>query len=154
MTKNDDFRNHLFFLFLFALILGVELRWLSGNPSVNDSIILSKPILLSENIFETISNIFQFLIPIIIFIMALNQKNQSLKLIYMIGALPLALTPSVIHKIGFNSLYYIKIISLIVVVMFLLRYLAKTYRHSILNKNESGSDNIRPHKGPRGPRGL
>ena len=154
MSKNDDFRNHLFFLFLFTLILGVDLRGLSSNLSVNDSIALSKPILFSENIFETISNIFQFLIPVMIFIMALNQKNPSLKLIYLIGALPLALTPSVINKIGFQSLYYFKIISLFVVVMFLMRYLAKTYRHSILNKNESGADNIRLHKGPRGPRGL
>lgn len=156
MIKNDNFRNHLFFLFIFTLILGVELRGLSSNLTVNDSIMLSKPILFSESIFETISNIFQFSIPVIIFIMALNQKSPSPKIIYMIGALPLVLTSSVINYISFKRLYFIKIMLLFVVTTLLMRYLAKANEHSKPNStnNESGADNIRLHKGPRGPRGL
>ena len=82
MINSEDFRNPLFLLFLFTLILGIELGEISGKLSIDTSIMESRPILLSENIFETFGNFFLFLIPIILIMAALNQKKTNLKVVY------------------------------------------------------------------------
>jgi len=127
IKKNlSDFEEALIFLFLFTLILGVELGSLEENLFSHGSIILSKPILFSDSILTTISNFLLFSIPAIIFVAALNKKQLLLKFAYFGGTLPLILTTSVINKFGYKGLFALKIIMLFFVVIFLIRYLKKT----------------------------
>ena len=148
MINGDDFRGPLLFLFLFTLILGVELGRLSGDLHTHGSIMLDKPILFSDSILETIANVCFWALPIIILLAALNEKNPLLKTSYLLGSLSFILMPSVINRLGLRSLYAVRIIFLFVAAMLLMKHLTKAveFRQPTSTSKESDTDNQRVHR--------
>ena len=104
--------------------------------------VLAKPILFGDNIFETFANFCWFFVPASIFISALIQKQIFLRMTYLLGTVPLVLNASVINKIGYKSLYVLKVVLLITVVVCLMKYLVNTtelYKKAL--KQKEGTDN-------------
>jgi hypothetical protein len=75
INEINDTEGSLFFLIISALVLGINLGFLSKNLEQYGSVILTKPILISDNILLTIANLFYLLVPVIIFLTAFAQKN-------------------------------------------------------------------------------
>jgi TRAP-type mannitol/chloroaromatic compound transport system permease large subunit len=71
----SDFQEALFFLIIFTLILGIELGSLNDNLSRHGSIVLSKPILFGDSIFETMANFCLLIIPVVVFLTGLSKKT-------------------------------------------------------------------------------
>ena len=142
ITGKEELKTPIFFLFMFSLMLGVELGFLNNNLNSHGSIILSKPILFAENIFGTLGNFCLLFLSIYFLVIAFLQKNGFLKSSYLLGAFPLLLTSPAINKIGFKSLYFLKIATLFAVIMCLLKYLFKTIRlYQDILKQEWEADN-------------
>lgn len=148
MITTDDFRVPLFFLFLFTFILGVDSGRLTGDLHTHGSVILEEPILFSDSILKTIARLCFWALPIMIFLAALNEKNPLLKTSYLLGSLSFVLMPSVINRLGFRSLYAVRIIFLFVAVMLLMKHLAKApeFRKPTLTSKETNTDNQRLHR--------
>ena len=75
INEINDTEGSLFFLIISALVLGINLGGLGKNLEQYGSVILTKPILISDNILLTIGNLFYLLVPVIIFLTAFAQKN-------------------------------------------------------------------------------
>lgn len=141
ITGEEDFSTPTIFLFIFSMILGLELRSLPDNfDNFNKahSVILNVPILFGNSTFETIGNFCWFYLPIAIFFIALRQKDLLLKVTYMLGTIPLILTNNVIINLGYNGLYIFNVAIIFVVVMLLIKYLTRTtelYKAEVKQKN-------------------
>jgi len=103
-----------------------EAREVVTNIETYGSILLSEPILFTDNLFETITRFCWFLIPLAILLGVIKEKDLFLKLIYFMGSIPLFLTTPVINKLGFKSLYVIKLLIMFAVLMCLIKYLINT----------------------------
>ena len=126
ITGDEDFGTPIFFLFFFSMLLVSEISEIMKNIEAHGSIILSMPILFTDNIFETLSRFCWFFIPAGIFLAALKERDLFLKLTYFLGSIPLVLTTPVINKLGFKSLYVIKVLIMFAVIMCVTKYLFKT----------------------------
>ncbi len=121
------------------------------NIGEHGSIILSKPILFTGNIFETINRfIWLFFLPLTILFSAIKEKDLLLKLTYLLSTIPFILTTPMINKLGFKSLYVIKIIIIFAVIMCLMKYLTnktgqykKVFKEKTDNKTNSANANSR-----------
>ncbi len=135
ITGNEDLGTPIFFLFLYALMLGLEFGTLSDNLNSFGSIILNKPIFFDDSILMTIANFFWFFIPAAILWEALKEKQIFLKCTYTLGAISFILTSSVISKLGYKIFYGIKIAILFLVTMLLMKHIVKItefYKSSFL----------------------
>ena len=126
ITGNEDFETPILFLFLFSMLLVPETQAILKNMEAHGSIILSEPILFTDNIFETLARFCWFFIPAAIFIAAIKEQNMFLKVTYFLASVPLVLTTQVMNKFGFKSLYVIKVLIMFVVIMCLMKYLSNT----------------------------
>ncbi len=126
ITGDEDFATPIIFLFLFSMFSIACIFEIQENMQAHGSIILSKPVLFSDSILETLSNFCWFFIPASIFLAALSQKHLFLKAIYFLGTIPLALTDPLINLIGYKSLYVIKPLIAFSVAVCLMIYLLKT----------------------------
>jgi hypothetical protein len=141
ITGEEDFSTPIIFLFIFSMILGLQLRSLPDNfENFNrvHSVILNVPILFGNSTFETIGNFCWFYLPIAIFFIALRQKDLLLKVTYMLAAIPLTLTNNVIINLGYKGLYIFNAAIIFVVIMLLIKYLTRTtelYKAELRQKN-------------------
>ena len=141
ITGEEDFSTPIMLLFIFSMILGLQLRSLPEyfeNFNKVHSVILNVPILFGDTTLETICNIGWFYFPIAILFMALKQKDLLLKITYMLGAIPLTLTNNVIINLGYKGLYIFSVAIIFVVVMLLIKYLTRTselYKAVLRQKN-------------------
>jgi hypothetical protein len=139
----DDTKGPLFFLVISALLLGTNLGFLLENLERCGSVIFTEPIFKADNIFLTFSNILHLCIVAIIFIAAFAQKYWLLKISYFLVSLSLLLKTNFINKIGYKSLYAVKIIALFIVVMILSKYLSDKidyYKSVALSKQKELSE--------------
>jgi hypothetical protein len=125
ITGNEDFSTPIILLFMFSMMLSLELRDLLSNIQEQSSILKPEPAIFTGNIFETIARISWFLLPLIITVGAIKEKLVILKLSYFIGIWPLILTKSLIEKIGYKSLYALKAALIFLTVLCLIGYLNK-----------------------------
>jgi|GEM_PF-1718558 len=142
ITGNEDLGTPIFFLFVYALMLGLECGALSDNLNSFGSIILNKPIFFDDSLLKTSANFFWFFIPAAILWEALKEKQVFLKCTYTLGAIPFILTASVISKLGYKILYGIKIAILFLVIMLLMKYsvkISELYKSAFL---ERGKDKL------------
>lgn len=135
-TTRKDYRgNPIFFLFFFSLFLGGELGSLSKNLESHGSIILVAPLLSFENlIWLYFSGLFVYF--------SFKEKSKILKLAYSLAGGSFLFTESVINKIGYKSLYAVKIVLLFAATILLLNYLLKIhklYQSISLEKNDDKS---------------
>jgi len=154
ITGDEDFGTPIFFLFFFSMLFVSEATALMKNLNLHGSIILTKPILFSDNFFETLGNFCWFFLPASIFLSALIQKQIYLKITYSIGAFPLVLTSPVISKLGYKSLYVVNVIILFVVIMCLMKYLINTtelYKKALKQKKETDNQADEPDGKKVGP---
>ena len=100
ITGDEDFGTPIFFLFFFSMLFISEATALMKNLNSHESMVLAKPILFGDNIFETFASFCWFFVPASIFISALIQKQIFLRMTYFLGTVPLILNASVINKIG------------------------------------------------------
>jgi len=126
ITGNEDFGTPILLLFFFSMLFVYEVREVLINIETHGSIILSEPILFTDNLFETFTRFCWFLIPLAILLCVIKEKDLFLKLIYFLGSIPLFLTTPIINKIGFKSLYVIKLLIMFAVLMCLIKYLIST----------------------------
>ena len=155
ITGKEELKTPIFFLFIFSLMLGVEMGFLNKNLNSHGSIILFDPILFAENILGTIANFCVFFLPVYFFVIAFRQRDVLLKCSYLLGAFPLLLTAPIINKIGFKSLYFIKIAAIFAVIMCLLKYLFKSIElYQLALKQELKADNKANEADVKKPSGL
>jgi hypothetical protein len=126
ITGNENFGTPIVLLLFFSMLLISETTELIKKMNTHGSIILSEPILFTNNIFETIARFCWFIIPIGIILEAIKENDLFLKLTYVLASLPLVLTVPVINKLGFKSIHVIKVIIIFAVIMCLMRYLINT----------------------------
>jgi hypothetical protein len=93
-----------------------------------------------------------FFIPAAVLLAAINQKELFLKLTYFLGSIPLVLTTPVIKKIGFKSLYAVKLLIIFAVIVFLMKYLFNTtslYKKALKEQtdNEAAAQDCKDYKG-------
>ena len=147
ITGDEDFGTPIFFLFLFSILFVFEAAEIMKNIEAYGSIILSKPILFTDNIFVTLTRFCWFFIPVAILLAAIKQKDLFLKLTYFLGSVPLVLTTPVINKLGFKSLYVIKVLIMFAVIMCVMRYLLNTtelYKKALKEKEEADNQAAAP----------
>jgi len=140
----NDTEGSLFFLIISALVLGINLGFLGKNLEQYGSVILTKPILISDNILLTIGNLFYLLVPVIIFLTAFAQKKLLLIIGYLFLAVGFILTPSVINKLGYKGLYAVQIIALSIALILFGKDLTNKidfYKSGALSKQDENSDN-------------
>jgi hypothetical protein len=125
ITGNEDFSTPIILLFMFSMMLSLELRDLLHNLQGQASIMISEPAIFTDNIFETIARISWFTLPLIIAVAAIKEQHTFLKVTYFIGIWPLILTKPVIEKIGYKSLYALKAALIFITVLCLIGYLNK-----------------------------
>ena len=125
ITGEEDFITPILFLITCSMLLGLESSHLYENMRQVGSIILTEPILFADSFFATISNFLIFLFPVVLFIIALKQNSILLKTTYILGAVPFIFTKSVIMKLGYKSLFALKIAILFIVAMLLMKYLIR-----------------------------
>jgi hypothetical protein len=123
MIKNISEKIDLYMpvtsLFIFALLLGIEVGLLNDNLSYARSIINTETIISLYNIFWAyVAAVFLFF--------ALKAKAIQLKIAYFIGGISLILTPSIVRKIDLNGLYIIKVVLLFTSCSIFVRYITKT----------------------------
>ena len=142
ITGNEDLETPILLLPFYSLLFVSEANKVVDNLTNFGSIILSEPILFGENIFGTLGNLSWFFVAIMILIIAFKQKQLFLKVTYLLGTIPLILTEPVINKIGIKSLYFMKFISILLVIVCLINYLVKTIRlYQIALKNGGKTEN-------------
>ena len=126
ITGEEDFENPIFLLFLFSMMFVWEAYRIIDNLNTHESIILSEPVLFTDSILSTTLHFCWFLIPACIFYYAIKERHIFLKLTYILGTLPLIFTAPLINKLGYTSLYFIKILLIFAVIMCLMKYLINT----------------------------
>ncbi|MHB8131662.1 MAG: hypothetical protein ACYDEX_22000 [Mobilitalea sp.] len=127
-TGEDNLFPPILFLFFCSFMLGIEFSNLLENMQKVSSVILAEtaiPVLFSDSILTTILNILRLLIPVVLFIYALKQKSVLLKITYIICTIPLVLSNSVIIKLGYGSLFIVRIVALFVVTILLINYILR-----------------------------
>ena len=142
ITGDEEFGTTIILLFLFSMLFVSEAREVVKNIETHGSIILSEPILFTGNLFETLTRFFWFFIPVAMLLGGIKEKDLFLKLTYFLGSIPLFLTTPVINKLGFKSLYVIKVLIMFAVLMCLIKYLINTtdlYKKAL--KKRGGTDN-------------
>ncbi len=145
ITGDEDFGTPIFLFFLFSMLFVSEAREIVKNLETHGSIILSEPILFTDNIFETLTRFCWFFIPIAILLAATKEKDLFLKLTYFLGSVPLFLTTPVINKLGFKSLYVIKVLIMFTVIMCVMKYLINTtelYKKALKDKKQTDNNCI------------
>ena len=75
ITGDEDFGTPIFFLILFSMLYVSEATEIIKNIEAHGSIILSEPILFTDNIFQTITRFCFFFIPIAILFAATKETN-------------------------------------------------------------------------------
>lgn len=128
---------------MFSMLLVLEVQGLMENLATHGSVMLIKSILFSENIFETISNVSYFIMPAAVFWAALSQKQRFLKFTYLLGTLPLLFTAPIINKLGYKSLYVLKIFIIFAVILCLMKYLLNTtelYKKTFKQETDNQAD--------------
>ena len=139
ITGDEDFGTPILLLFLFSMLYVSEMGELMKNLESHGSIIITEPILFADNIFKTLGNFCWFLVPTAIVVAAIREKHLFLRFTYFLGSVSLFLTAPVINKLGFKSLYVVKVLLIFVVTMCLLKYLFKTtemYKRALKQKDE------------------
>jgi hypothetical protein len=126
ITGDEDFGTAIMLLFMFSMLFVWEIRDLMKNLSSHGSIIITEPILFADNSFKTLGNFLWFLIPATIVLAAIKEKHLFLKLTYFLGSVPLVLTAPIINKLGFKSLYVVKVLIMFAVTMCLIKWLGNT----------------------------
>ena len=147
ITGDEDFGTPIFFLFFFSMFFVYEASEIMKNIEAHGSIVLSKPILFTGNIFETLTRFCWFFIPAAIFLAAIKEQNIFLKLTYFLGSVPLVLTNPIINKLRFKSLYIIKVLIMFAVIMCLMKYLINTtelYKKALKEKEEKDNQAATP----------
>jgi hypothetical protein len=140
ITGNENFGVPIILLFFFSMLFISEATELVKSINAHGSIILSEPILFTNNAFETITRFCWFIIPFGIILVAIKENDLLLKLTYFLASLPLFLTAPVINKIGFKSIYVIKTLIIFAVIMCIMRYLINTtelYKKALKNIKET-----------------
>ena len=126
---------------MYSMFWVAEVMGLVENLNSFGSVILTKPILLADNTLETIGNLCWFSMPVAIAFKAFAQTQLFLKITYLLGTLPFVLTSAVIDKLGFKSLYVIKVLIMFAVLMCLMKYLINTtdlYKKVLKEKDNNG----------------
>ncbi len=123
ITGEEDFLIPILFLFVCSVTLGREVSMLYENWI--GSVVLIEPILFADSISTTIYNFSKFLVPVGLFIVSLKQKSILLKITYILGTVPFILSNSVINKLGYKSLFEVKMAILFIVSVLLIIYLLR-----------------------------
>jgi len=147
ITGDEDFGTPIFLLFFFSMIFVLEAVGIMKNIEACGSIMLSEPILFTGNIFETLTRFCWFFIPVAILLAAIKEKDLFLKLTYSLGSIPLILTTPVINRLGFKSLYVIKVLIVFAVIMCAMKYLLNTtelYKKALKEKEEADNQAAAP----------
>lgn len=132
---------------MYSMLWIYEVVGLTEKLNAYGSIVLTEPILFADNVFETIGNFCWFLMPTAIFFAALGQKQLFLKLTYLFGTLPLILTAPIINKLGYKSLYVIKLLITFAVIGCLMKYLINTtdlYKKALKQKTKTDNQAAAP----------
>jgi hypothetical protein len=106
-------------LFIFALLLGIEIGF------IHDNLNTSRSIVIAESIFS-IDNMFCVYVAAVFFILAFKAKEIPLKIAYFVGGMPLMLeTPIFSSILGINNLYIIiiKIVLLFIACSICIRFI-------------------------------
>lgn len=117
-------------LFIFSLLLGIEIGF------IHDNLNTSRSIVIDGSIFS-IDNLFWIYITAVFWFFALKAKEMALKIAYFIGGMPLMLTSPIIHLLGLNILYVIiiKILLLFVACSICIRYISRKLKLQETKKN-------------------
>lgn len=110
---------------MFSMMLSLELKDLLQNFQGQGSILISEPAIFTGDIIETIARVSWFAMPLIIVVAAIKEQHAFLKATYFLAIWPLILTKPVIEKIGFRSLYALKVAFIFITVLFFIFYLNK-----------------------------
>jgi hypothetical protein len=140
ITGEEDFYIPTIFLFIYSLVLGMELRALPENMNKVYSIVLSEPILFADGIIKTASNFSMFLFPVLIIFVAFKQKHYLLKIAFLLGTIPFILSDSIIIKLGYKSIFVVNVAIIFIVVMLLINYLTRTiglYKIALKQKTDN-----------------
>jgi len=125
LPEKQDINNTIFFLFVFSLMLGVELGTLIGKLDAHGSIILTEPILSTGNLIL-------FIFAVISVLLAIKEPIFLLRCSYIVLAVQLLLNPSVIGHIGYKSLYAVRIGALFIITICLMKSIRKTFFYTTL----------------------
>ncbi len=132
ITGKEDLENTVFFLFFFSLILGIDLGFLKDNLTTHGSIILR------ESIFS-----FDYLVWLFFGLLfcyfSFKEKYFLLRISYLLGAISLILTPSMISFLDYKGIYFIKILAMLFSISFLMSYLTQTlksYKSALFQKED------------------
>jgi hypothetical protein len=132
ITGKESLRDPIFILFVFSLILGVDMGFLKDNLTSSESIMLRESIISFDNLvwlfFALLFGYFTF-----------KEKQLLLRISYLLGAISFLLTASVIGFLGYKGIYLIKIVAMLFSIVFLIRYLTQTLQSykSALFQNEN-----------------
>jgi hypothetical protein len=107
-------------LFLFALLLGIEIGFIHENMSTARSIIIN------ESVFS-LGNLFLIYVAAVFLFLSFKVKITQLKIAYMIGGISLMLIPSIVCRLGINVLYIIiiKVVLLFITCSICVRYITR-----------------------------
>ena len=132
ITGKENLKDSIFFLFFFSLILGVDMGFLKDNLPSHGSIILHESIFSFNNfVWVFFASLFGYL--------SFKEKYLLLRISYLLGAISLILTPSVISFLGYKGIYFIKILAMLFAIVFLMKYLAQTfesYKSALFQKKD------------------
>lgn len=148
ISGDEDFRTPILFLFMYSMLWVYGLVGIAEKLNAYGSIVINEPILFADNVFETIGNFCWFLLPAAIFFTAIYQKQLLLKFTYLFGILPLVLTDPVINKIGYKSLYIVKLFVTLAVIFFLMKYLINTtdlYKKALKHGTKADCQTVVPN---------
>lgn len=149
ITGEEDFETPIFFLFFFSILFVSEAVEIMKNTEACGSIMLSEPILFTNNRFETLNRFCWFFIPIAILLAAIKEKDLFLKLTYFLGSVPLFLTTPVINNLGFKSLHLIKVLIMFAVIICVMKYLFNTtalYKKALKEMEQTDNNAISPDR--------
>ena len=143
ITGDEDFINPILLLFFYSMLIVGNTSELRENLEAHGSIILDEPILFTDNVFETLTRFCWFFIPAVILVMAIRERDPFLRLTYFLGSVPLVLTGPIINELGLKSLYVVKVLIILAVIMCLIRYLIYTtelYKKVLKQKQEKDNN--------------
>jgi hypothetical protein len=144
ITGNEDLQTPILLIPFYTILFASGANKILDDLKNFGSVVLSEPIFLGENIFGTMGKLSWFIVPTMILILALKQKHFFLKATYFLGTIPLLLTKPIIKAIGIKSLYFVKYISIFIVILCLIIYLNKTIRiYQAVLQNGFKADNKR-----------
>ena len=118
LSDKKTLQDPIILLWFFSLIMGMELGSLSKNLESHGSIILVEPLFSFGNLIW-----FYFAVSFLYF--SFREEIKVLKIACILGGISFIFTETVVAKIGYKSLYAIKILLLFAVTMLLLNHLLK-----------------------------